>query len=169
MFTKKALMTKWSLYTGALLALILLQQLVLDQLTLWGVVPFLMPMTVAVAAALEGPVPGTLFGIFVGFLCDLAGGGVFSGVYTLSFFLIALFVAILAKYWVMRSVFGSLIWALLAFGVIDAVQILFLAVFHRADPLIALSLAGREAAVSLLFVIPIFLLFNYLHRLFRYE
>ena len=105
----------------------------------------------------------------MGFLCDLAGGGVFSGVYTLSFFLIALFVAILAKYWVMRSVFGSLIWALLAFGVIDAVQILFLIVFHQADPLVALALAGREAAVSLLFVIPIFLLFNYLHRLFRYE
>ena len=169
MFTKKALMTKWGLYSAALFLFIFLQQLVLDELCLWGVVPFLMPMVVAVAAALEGAVPGTVFGIFVGSLCDLAGGGVLSGVYTLSFFCIALAVAILAKYWVSRSVFGSLIWALIAFAIIDAVQILFLMVFFHAEPLIALSLAGREAAVSILFVIPIFLLYNYLHRLFRYE
>ena len=169
MFTKKALMTKWGLYGMALLVFIVLQQLVLDELSLWGVVPFLMPMVVAVAAALEGAVPGTIFGIFVGFLCDLSGGGVFSGVYTLSFFCIALIVAILAKYWVMRNVFGSLIWALIAFVIIDVIQILFLAVFFHADPLIALNLAGREAIVSVLFVIPIFLLFNFLHRLFRYE
>lgn len=169
MFTKKALMTKWGLYGMALLVFIVLQQLVLDELSLWGVVPFLMPMVVAVVAALEGAVPGTIFGIFVGFLCDLSGGGVFSGVYTLSFFCIALLVAILAKYWVMRNVFGSLIWALIAFVIIDVIQILFLAVFFHADLLIALNLAGRETAVSILFVIPIFLLYNFLHRLFRYE
>ncbi len=169
MFTKKALMTKWGLYGAALLLFILLQQLVLDEVSLWGVMPFLMPMVVAVAAALEGAVPGTVFGIFVGVLCDLSGHGVFSGVYTISFFLIALIVAILAKYWVTRSLFGSLIWALIAFAVIDAVQILYLAVFFRADGLIALQLACREAIVSLLFVIPIFLLFNFIHRLFRYE
>ena len=47
MFTKKALMTKWGLYSAALFLFIFLQQLVLDELCLWGVVPFLMPMVVA--------------------------------------------------------------------------------------------------------------------------
>lgn len=170
MFTQKALLTKWGLYGLALLALIALQQLVLDALPWWGgIVPFLMPMTVAVVAALEGPTAGAVFGIFVGALCDLAGHGVFAGVYTISFFCIALSVAILAKYWVMRNVFGSLIWALLAFAVIDGIQWLYLALAHHAEAAVVLELAAREGAVSLLFVIPIFLLYSFLFRLFRYE
>ena len=38
---------------------------------------------------------------------------------TFSFFCIALLVAIIAKYWVMRNVFGSIVYALIAFVVID--------------------------------------------------
>ena len=170
MLTNRALLTKWGLYALGFLLLVLVQQLVLDHLpALLGETPFLMPMLVAVVAALEGPTGGTIFGIAVGFLSDLAGGGVFSGVYTLSFFCVALAVAVISKYWVMRNVFGSLIYALLAFAVIDAVQILFLLAFRGAHIAVALELAGREIAASILFVIPIFFLYNFLHRLFRYE
>ena len=85
MLTNRALLTKWGLYALGFLLLVLVQQLVLDHLpALLGATPFLMPMLVAVVAALEGPTGGTIFGIAVGFLSDLAGGGVFSGVYTLS-------------------------------------------------------------------------------------
>ena len=170
MLTNKALITKWSLYAFALLLFIALQQLVLDHLPpVLGALPFLMPMLVAVVASLEGPTGGTIFGIAVGFLCDLSGGGVFSGVYTLSFFCVALAVAVISKYWVMRNVFGSLIYALIAFVVIDAIQILFLMAVHGAHFPVAAELAGREIAASIVFVIPIFFLYNRLHRLFRYE
>ena len=170
MLTKKALMTKWGLYSLALLAFILLQQLVLDALpSPMGAAPFLLPMVVAVVAALEGPTGGTIFGIAVGILSDLAGSGVFSGIYTFSFFCIALCIALISKSWVMRNVFGSLIYALLAFCVIDLIQILFLLAFRGADLTVALSLAGREIVMSILFVIPIFFLYSYLHRLFRYD
>ena len=136
MLTNRALLTKWGLYALGFLLLVLVQQLVLDHLpALLGATPFLMPMLVAVVAALEGPTGGTIFGIAVGFLSDLAGGGVFSGVYTLSFFCVALAVAVISKYWVMRNVFGSLIYALLAFAVIDAVQILFLLAFRGVNGL----------------------------------
>lgn len=169
MLTKKMLFTKWTFYSLALLLFIFLQQAVLDQICLLGVVPFLMPMLVAMVAALEGPTGGTIFGIAVGFLCDNAGGGVFPGVYTLSFFCIALCVAIISKYWVMRNVFGSLIYALIAFAVIDAIQFLFLFAVHHANAMAVLELAGREIAVSILFVIPIFFLYTWLNHLFRYE
>lgn len=170
MLTNKALITKWSLYAFALLLFIALQQLVLDHLPpVLGALPFLMPMLVAVVASLEGATGGTIFGIAVGFVCDLSGGGVFSGVYTLSFFCVALAVAVISKYWVMRNVFGSLIYALIAFVVIDAIQILYLMALRGAAFSVAAELAGREIAASIVFVIPIFFLYNRLHRLFRYE
>ncbi len=87
MFTKKALMTKWSLYSAALLLFVLLQQVLHVLPDIWGVSPFIMPIIIAIVAALEGPVPGTIFGICVGMLCDLIGGGIFSGIYTISFYL----------------------------------------------------------------------------------
>ena len=63
----------------------------------------------------------------------------------------------------------GLIYALLAFCVIDLIQILFLLAFRGANLTVALSLAGREIVMSILFVIPIFFLYSYLHRLFRYD
>ncbi len=169
MLTKKALFTKWALYALALLLFLFLQQAVLDQLRILNVYPFLLPMVIAVVAALEGPTGGTVFGIAVGFLCDNAGAGVFPGVYTFSFFCIALAVAIISKYWVMRNVFGSLIYALIAYAIIDLIQFLFLLAVHHANPLAVLELAGREIAASIVFVIPIFFLYTRLNRLFRYD
>ena len=169
MFTKKALMTKWSLYSAALLLFVLLQQVLHVLPDIWGVSPFIMPIIIAIIAALEGPVPGTIFGICVGMLCDLIGGGIFSGIYTISFFCIALAIAMISKGWVMHNVFGSLIYALFSFLILDVFQALFLLLFKSADMMVILSLAGREIAVSILFTIPVFFLYNYLHRLFRYD
>lgn len=169
MFTKKALLTKWGLYSAALLVLLLVQQGLHALPPVFGVLPFLTPMIVAVVAALEGPISGTIFGIAVGFCCDLGSTGVFSGVYTLGFFAVALGISIISKYWVRRSVFGSLIWAALAFLILDIVQGGFVLLFKGAGILPVLSLCAREGSVSILFVIPIFLLYHFLHRLFRYE
>ena len=167
MLTKKKLLTKWGIYALVMVLLFAAQQLFLDPIVLspMGASPFLAPMLVAVVAALEGPTEGTLFGTAAGLLCD----GVFSGVYTFSFFCIALLVAIIAKYWVMRNVFGSIVYALIAFAVIDLIQILYLTALHGAALSAALPLAGREIAVSIVFVIPIFFLYNALHKRFRFE
>lgn len=169
MFTVKALITKWGLYSGLTLSLLLVQNLVLDGLHLFGVVPFLAPMIVAVVAALEGSTQGTIFGISFGFLCDLLGGGLFPGVYTLSFFCIALCVSLLASVRVMPNLPGSLVYAAVAFVLLDAIQGAFLMLLQRADVVSVLSLGGRELLVSILFVLPVFWLFRYLHTLFRYD
>ncbi len=169
MFTKKALITKWVLYSAALILFILLQQVLNALPAVWGVSPFLMPIIVALVAALEGPVPGTIFGICIGFFCDLIGGGIFSGIYTISFFCIALAISIISKDWVMHNIFGSLIYALISFFILDVFQTLFLLLFKGAELMVILSLAGREIAISILFTIPVFFLYNYLHRLFRYD
>ena len=169
MFTQKALITKWSLYTAALLLLIAAQQCLNLLSPIFGVLPFLMPIIIAIVAALEGPMPGTIFGVAVGCLCDLLGGGVFSGIYTFSFFWIALCIAIISKYWVMHSAFGSLIYAAIAFLILDVFQILYLLLWKHASLQIMLILAGKELLISILFAIPILFLFRYLHSLFRYD
>ena len=60
-------------------------------------------------------------------------------------------------------------YALIAFVVIDLIQILYLTALHGAALSAALPLAGREIAVSIVFVIPIFFLYNALHKRFRFE
>ena len=169
MLTSQALFTKWGLYSFALLLLTLVQQFFLDELSLMGVVPFLTPMVVAVVASLEGSIPGTIFGTFVGFLCDLSGSGVFPGVYTLSFFFVALGVAMIAKSWVRHSAPGSLIYGALSFLISDSIQLLYLVLLRGAAPAVFLRIAGCELLLSIVFVIPIFYLYSFLHRLFRYE
>ena len=55
----------------ALLA-VLLQTSMLSQLSLLGATPDIAPLVVASAALLVGPVPGAVFGFFVGLLVDVA-------------------------------------------------------------------------------------------------
>lgn len=171
MLTKKKLLTKWGIYALVMVLLFAAQQLFLDPIVLS---PMGASALFSAYAGGRGGCPGradegTLFGTAAGILCDLSGHGVFSGVYTFSFFCIALLVAIIAKYWVMRNVFGSIVYALIAFAVIDLIQILYLTALHGAALSAALPLAGREIAVSIVFVIPIFFLYNALHKRFRFE
>ena len=169
MLTRKSLITKWILYAFVLVLFSALQQLVLDQIRLLGVVPFLLPMVVAIVAAVEGPTGGAVFGLAVGVLADLTGSGVFPGVYTLGFACAALAVAVISKYWVMRSLFGAVIYALLSFAALDALQFLYLFFVQGARPEVVASLAGREAAISLVFVIPIYLAYTRVYRVFDAE
>ena len=169
MLTRKSLITKWILYAFVLVLFSVLQQLVLDQIRLLGVVPFLLPMVVAIVAAVEGPTGGAVFGLVVGILADLTGGGVFMGVYTLGFACAALLVAVISKYWVMRSLFGAVIYALLSFAVLAGLQFVYLFLARGASPEIVASLAGREALISLVFVIPIYLVYTRVYRVFDAE
>ena len=169
MFTQKALLTKWGLYSAAVLLFLVLQQFLSGLSPLIGIVPFLIPIIVAVVSALEGPIAGTIFGTVIGFLCDLYGGGVVSGIYTISFFVIALVISLISRYYVMHNVFGSLIYALIAFLILDSIQALAALLWKGAALSALVPLIGGEIAASILFTIPIFFVFRYLNRLFRYE
>lgn len=49
----------------------LLQGAVLQRITLWGVIPFVFPILVAVLGMYEGPLPASVYALTVGVLCDL--------------------------------------------------------------------------------------------------
>jgi len=62
---------KWALYAGATAVFFLLQGAVLQRITLWGVIPFVFPILVAVLGMYEGPLPASVYALTVGVLCDL--------------------------------------------------------------------------------------------------
>ena len=51
MLPKSYIVFKWTVYGLATIALFAFQYLVLDQITVWGLTPFLYPMLPAVAAS----------------------------------------------------------------------------------------------------------------------
>lgn len=57
MLARNETIFKWALYAGATAVFFLLQGAVLQRITLWGVIPFVFPILVAVLGMYEGPLP----------------------------------------------------------------------------------------------------------------
>lgn len=87
---KSYLIWKWTVYSLVTLALFALQHLVLDQIQLWGLRPFLYPMLPAVVASYEGLRRGSVFSLCLGVVCDLLLPAPFRGFFTLTFTLVGL-------------------------------------------------------------------------------
>ncbi len=97
MLPKSYLIAKWSVYALATLALFALQRLLLNQLRLWGVTPFLYPMLPAVLASYEGLRRGGVFSLALGVVCDLLLPGPFMGYFTIIFTLVGLLAGLIGE------------------------------------------------------------------------
>ena len=97
MMPKSYLVFKWTVYSLATLALFALQYLVLDNIQVLGLTPFLYPVLPAVAASYEGLRRGSVFALAVGLVCDLLLPGPFEGFYAIAFTLAALIAALIAE------------------------------------------------------------------------
>lgn len=87
---KSYIIWKWTVYSLATLALFALQYLVLNQIEVWGLRPFLYPMLPAVVSSYEGLRRGSVFSLFLGMVCDILLAGPFEGFFTLTFAVIGL-------------------------------------------------------------------------------
>ncbi len=97
MLARNETIFKWTLYAAATALCLLVQGALLQRLSVWGVIPFLYPLLAVVPAAYEGPVPGTVFALAVGVVCDLLLPGSFPCFYTLLFPLVGLCAALLSQ------------------------------------------------------------------------
>ena len=70
MLARNETIFKWALYAGATAVFFLLQGAVLQRITLWGVIPFVFPILVAVLGMYEGPLPASVYALTVGVLKD---------------------------------------------------------------------------------------------------
>ena len=77
---------KWLVYGLIYTIMAVLQATVAPYVTLFGVHPNLLPMAATIVAVLEGGVPGAMFGLFAGIVCD-ALYPTFEVIHTIFFFL----------------------------------------------------------------------------------
>ena len=166
MLTMREQWLKWSLYALLIGALTLLSLLLPGDTRLFGVRFFLPPLFVGVVASMESPRAGMLFAVVYGALCDLTLAGLFPCVHTIAFALAAPLCAALAQNLLQPGAACSLLSSLLVFAVLDALNMLALAVNSRAALPAGLSLACREALVSSLLLLAVHPPLAWLHRRF---
>ena len=137
MLARNETIFKWALYAGATAVFFLLQGAVLQRITLWGVIPFVFPILVAVLGMYEGPLPASVYALTVGVLCDLLlPAGFLCGVVT----------------------------SVLSFLLTDAFHCVVLWAGGKAAWAAGAQVFLREVCVSILLVVPVVLLFSAVFR-----
>ena len=155
---------KWLYYAGATLLLVLVQSLVLNRICVWGVHPFLPPLIAAITAMLEGPGEGAAFAGVFGLLCDLTMPGIIPCFYTLAFLAAALLAAVIAKRLLSQGFLCAVLCAGLSLLVTDLLHTLLLTFRQGVELTAALSLTGREAAVTVVLSPLVYLLLRSVHN-----
>ena len=169
MRSRNAAVAKWVLYGLGTALLCLLQNFLLQRIVLLGVFPFLFPVLVSVFAVYEGPTAGAVYGLVLGILCDLTIAAPIPCFYTLIFPLAGFLSALLSQGWISAGFFCCLTASALSFLLTDAFHALILALTGKGNLTAILLLTARETAVTLLFVLPVFLLFRSLFRRCRLD
>ncbi len=90
MMPKSYIVFKWVIYSLATLFMMAFQALLLNQIEIMGVIPFLYPMLPAVVSMYEGGRRGPVFSLIFGLVCDLLIPSPFKGFFTIAFTLSAL-------------------------------------------------------------------------------
>ena len=96
--TRRLITIKWLFYSLWTLLFLLVQQLVLPYIRIWGVHPFLLPALAAVAASFEGRWDGPIYGLVLGLICDLLFPGAFPCFYAITLLLSAVAAARMAGF-----------------------------------------------------------------------
>ena len=154
---------KWFFYALGVVLVWILETMVFNRLTPFGVVPLLLPLAGAAVALWEGPVPGEAFGLCLGVVADAVYPGTPGGM-TLGLALLGCLVGLLAENGVRQNFFGYLLCAAICMLLLDGVRVLWGAV-SGLGPIGALALVGvKEAGWSLCFTVLVYPIFKLIHR-----
>ena len=160
---KSYIVFKWVVYTAVTAALLLLCVFCLDRLRLWGVTPFLTPMLVGVVASYEGGRASPVFALVLGVLWDLATPGGAPGFFTLAFPIAALVSALLAENLFSPGFLCSFVTTTACYF-LTALGRLVILLPRGAGAGAVLLLAGQEYLISLPWLVPVFLVYRWVHR-----
>ena len=164
--TQRMLTIKWVFYSLWTLLFLLVQQLVLPHIRIWGVHPFLLPMLSAVAASFEGKREGPIFGLALGLVCDLLFTGAFPCFYAVTLLLSALMAGLAARHLIMPGLVCSLAVSAAALVLTGLFNTAAVSYSYGAPLTAALWLIVRELMVSLPVAVLIHLAFSRVHRRF---
>ena len=156
---------KWTFYALATLLLCFFKRVLLGSVTVWGVLPFLPPVLLAVVASVEQPKAAVLSGIVFGALCDLVLPASFPCLYTLAFTLAALFTSTVMSSLLQQGFARALVSSVLTFAVADLFQSLAMLTRGAALPAM-LYLFARETLVSCALLLPSYPVLHAIRRIF---
>ena len=164
MLARNETILKWALYAAATVLCLAVQEMFFQRFTLWGVIPFVYPLLAAIPAAYEGPVPGTVFALAVGVMCDLLLPEPLPCFYTLVFPLVGLCASLIAQSWLPAGFLCSLAVTALGFVLTGAFHCFLLWAREKSAWGTGAFVCCRELLVSLPLAIPATLLFSAVHR-----
>ena len=153
MLPKSYIVTKWTVYGLATIALAAAQHLVLDHITLWGVTPFLYPMLCALVASYEGLQRGSKFSLIMGLICDLLIIGPFDGFYTVTFTLIGILAGLIGENLLSPGWLCGITVSGMGLVLVNLARLLLYFLSGSLHPL----LMGRIALVEILITLPMLL------------
>ena len=156
---------KWTFYALATLLLCFFKRVLLGSVTVWGVLPFLPPVLLAVVASFEQPKAAVLSGIVFGTLCDRVLPASFPCLYTLAFTLAALFTSTVMSSLLQQGFARALVSSVLTFAVADLFQSLAMLTRGAALPAM-LYLFARETLVSCALLLPSYPVLHAIRRIF---
>lgn len=159
--TQRDYALKWLFYSLATLLLVVLQDVILDHIQLWGVHPFLLPLIPALAVMWEGN-EGVIFSLVFGLLTDLTTKGPIPCFYTLAFFVICFVTTLIIKHLIVPGFFCAIVISALSIVLCDLLQILFLSYNVGISLTPALLLTAKEL-ISVAIMPLIYFLFRWLH------
>ena len=165
MVARSELILRWSVYGGAGLLVCLVQGLLLQRLSLWGVMPFLYPALAAMVAVWEGAVPrGAVYALCLGALCDLALPGSVPCFYTVALPLAAMLAGLLTRGWLSSNLLSALTASALSYLVTGLLHAGVLAVTGHGAFVTAMAVAGKEFLITLPALPLLYLLLRFLHE-----
>ena len=164
MVARSELILRWSVYGGAGLLVCLVQGLVLQRLSLWGVMPFLYPALAAMVAVWEGALPcGAVYALCLGAVCDLALPGSVPCFYTIALPLAAMLAGLLSRGWLSSNLLSALAASALGYLVTGLLHAGVLAVTRHGAFVTAMAVAGKEFLITLPAMPLLYLLLRFLH------
>ena len=153
---------KWLFYSLTALLIVVLQSLVFNHLSLWGVHPFLFPLIAALVTMWEGN-QGLVFSMVFGLLVDLTAPGPVPCFYTLSFFVVAAATIFVVKRLIVRGFICAFASSLLSIVLCDLLQMLFLSYSAGIAFFPALLLTAKELLLSVVCMPLLYFPFRWLH------
>ena len=161
--TRQDFLIKWGVYALALLPVWFCEVYVLNRFPVLGAIPMLLPLAAVSVAVLEGAAAGAGFGLLVGVLCDAAYFNA-DGTLTAGMCLVGIGAGALAQYVLRQNLLGCLLCSLAGLAFLDAGRILARLFAGEAGLPAMLSVAGREILWSMVFVFPVYALFQWVFR-----
>lgn len=154
---------KWLIYALGVLPVWMAETLFLNRLPIFGVIPVLLPLAAVAVGLWEGTLPGAVYGLCLGVFADAVYPGIPGGM-TLGLCVIGWLTGAMSRYRVRQNLLGYLICAVSAMTALEVFRVLSALLSRRGAPRDILWLAVRELACSLIYAIPIYLLFALLRH-----